>query len=185
MIDFAKNYVDDLIKLLQNIDFKVVESIQKALEETKGKIYIIGNGGSLATASHMANDLGIGLKRRELQNFNVHSLGDNSAICSAIANDTGYENIFYLQLKNILTKDDLLIAISCSGNSSNITKALHYAKEVGTKIVGVSGFDGGELKKLSDISFHIQTKHGEYGKVEDLHMMLNHILYSYYTQAKQ
>lgn len=187
MKNFIQHYVKNLTELLNNIDINAIEQIKELLDSTiekKSKIYIIGNGGSSSTASHMSNDLGVGLKLRNIRNFNVESLGDNSAVCSAIANDTGYENIFYTQLTNKITKDDVLIAISCSGTSPNILKATKYAKEVGTTIVGVTGFNGGELKELSDINFHIQTVKGEYGLVEDMHMILDHIIFSYYLSLK-
>lgn len=185
MKQFAKQYVGNLITLLQNIDLDAVEQIVDAFEKSRGRIYIIGNGGSAATASHMVNDLGIGLKRRDIRDFDVQSLSDNTPVCSAISNDIGYENVFYMQLKNRINKDDILIAISCSGNSENIVKAVEYAKEQESTIIGVTGFDGGELKKLSDINFHIQTQKNEYGLVEDMHMILDHIIYSYYIeQAK-
>lgn len=187
MQNFISNYISKLTTLLENVDIKSITNIILKLEEVhsnNGKLYIIGNGGSAATASHMANDLSVGLKLREIRNFNVESLSDNSSICTAIANDIGYENIFYAQLKNKLTKDDLLIAISCSGNSTNIIKAVEYAKGIGTSIVGMTGFEGGKLKEVADINFHINTNKGEYGLVEDMHMILDHIIYSYYLSLK-
>jgi len=164
-----------------------INEIKNSLEDSlknNGKIYIVGNGGSAATASHMANDLTVGLKLREIRNFVVESLSDNSSICTAIANDIGYENIFYAQIKNKIKKEDILIAISCSGNSPNILKAAEYAKQKGSTIIGMTGFDGGKLKELSDIKFHVQTDKGEYGLVEDVHMILDHIIYSYYISLK-
>lgn len=187
MKTFFKDYLNKLIFLLKEIDLDNIALIINKLEEINkrnSKIYIIGNGGSAATASHMANDLSVGLKLREIRNFNVESLSDNSSVCTAIANDIGYENIFYAQLKNKLTKDDLLIAISCSGNSANIVKAVEYAKKIGASIVGMTGFEGGKLKEISDIKFHINTTKGEYGLVEDMHMILDHIIYSYYISLK-
>ncbi|AXH16133.1 D-sedoheptulose-7-phosphate isomerase [Malaciobacter mytili] len=180
--EFTINYIKKLTQILNQIDVEVIEQIIHTLEETinKNKIFIIGNGGSAATASHMANDLGVGLKRREIISFNIDSLTDNTPAITAIANDIGYENIFYSQLKNVIKKNDVLIAISCSGNSENIIKAVKYAKEQNAKIIGVTGFDGGELKKLSDINFHIDTQKAQYGIVEDAHMILDHIIYSYY-----
>jgi D-sedoheptulose 7-phosphate isomerase len=183
--NFIQNYTQNLITLLQNIDKNSIEEIVNILEQNQkdnSKIYIIGNGGSAATASHMVNDLGVGLKRRNIRKFNVISLADNTPVCSAIANDIGYDNIFYMQLKDTIMPNDILIAISCSGNSPNILKAVGYAKDIGSKIVGLTGFDGGELKNLSDISFHIYTQSGEYGLVEDMHMILDHIIYSYFIQ---
>ena len=186
MQKFTKKYVKNLISLLKNIDIKSIKKIITTLEKNKGKIYIIGNGGSAATASHMVNDLGIGLKRRNIRSFDVESLNDNTPVCTAIANDIGYKNVFYMQLKKRISKNDILIAISCSGNSQNILKAVKYAKKKNATIIGLTGFDGGELKKKSDINFHVPTTKNEYGLVEDMHMILDHIIYSYYIdQAKQ
>jgi D-sedoheptulose 7-phosphate isomerase len=184
---FIKHYITNLQKVLDEVDLTVITEIIHALElvhKKNSKIYIIGNGGSAATSSHMANDLSVGLKLREIRNFNVESLSDNSSVCTAIANDIGYENIFYAQLKNKLTKDDILIAISCSGNSANILKAAEYAKSLETTVVGMTGFEGGRLKEIADIKFHVNTNKGEYGLVEDMHMILDHIIYSYYISLK-
>ena len=87
-----------------------------------------------------------------------------------------------MQIKNVICSDDVLIAISCSGNSKNITKAVKYAKKQKATIVSLTGFDGGKLKNKSDIKFHVKTKHGQYGLVEDMHMIVNHTLYSYYRE---
>ncbi len=181
MLSFTKKYLQDLSTILNNTHLETIPQIINALDATKGRIYIIGNGGSAATASHMANDLGAGLRRREIKYFDIESLGDNTPVCTAIANDIGYENIFYMQLKGRLKPEDLLIAISCSGDSPNIIKAVEYAKEEKATVIGLTGFDGGTLKTLSDINYHVQTQQGHYGIVEDAHMILNHIIYSYYT----
>lgn len=100
----------------------------------------------------MVNDLGVGLSRRGIRDFDITSLADNTPVCTAIANDSGYENIFYLQLVNKVKKNDVIIAIiSCSGNSSNIIKAVEYAKIQEAIIIGITGFDGGQLKEIADI----------------------------------
>ncbi len=104
---FTNKYLENLTLLLKNISTQSLSDIFTALENTiknKSKIYILGNGGSAATASHMANDLTVGLKLRDIRNFDVESLSDNSSICTAIANDIGYENIFYAQIKNKIKK---------------------------------------------------------------------------------
>lgn len=180
MQKFTKKYIKKLISVLKKIDHEAIEDIITLLDNTKGKIYVIGNGGSAATASHMVNDLGAGLKRRGIKNFNIQSLSDNTPVFTALANDIGYKNVFYMQLKDTISSEDILIAISCSGNSKNITKAVKYAKKQGSTIVGITGFDGGKLKEMSDIRFHIPTDKNEYGLVEDAHMILDHIIYSYY-----
>ena len=184
--EIISNYIKRLQILLGELDVDIIASIIDKMEDLhgNGKIYIIGNGGSAATASHMANDLSGGLKLRDIRNFDVESLSDNSSVCTAIANDIGYENIFYAQVKDKISKNDMLIAISCSGNSDNIIKAVEYAKEVGTTVIGLTGFSGGKLKSLSDINYHIDSKNGEYGLVEDLHMILDHIIYTYYISLK-
>jgi len=184
---FVKDYLTRLKQILDDIDVDVISDIVDTLEETienKSRIYILGNGGSAATASHMVNDLGAGLRRRDVINFDVTSLGDNSSVVTAIANDIGYENIFYMQMKGHINADDVIVAISCSGNSANIIKAVDYAKDLGCKIIGVTGFNGGYLKKISNINFHVDAPEGEYGLVEDAHMILDHIIYSYYIQAE-
>ncbi len=183
--NFTKEYVLKLSQLLNKIDEGVVADIVDIFEQVsknKKTIYIIGNGGSAATASHWANDFSAGLKRRNILSVDIKSLADNTPVCTAIANDIGYENIFKLQLQDVLTKDDILFAISCSGTSPNIVNAVKYAKEIGAVVIGATGFDGGELLRLSDIKFHVQTPMGEYGLVEDVHMILDHIIYSYYMQ---
>ena len=184
---FVKDYLTRLKQILDDIDVDVISDIVDTLEETienKSRIYILGNGGSAATASHMVNDLGAGLRRRDVINFDVTSLGDNSSVVTAIANDIGYENIFYMQMKGHINADDVVVAISCSGESPNIIKAVDYAKDLGCKIIGVTGFNGGYLKKISNINFHVDAPEGEYGLVEDAHMISDHIIYSYYIQAE-
>jgi len=183
----VKGYLDNLVSILQNVDIPRIYEIIDKLEQCHDDgavLYIMGNGGSAATASHMANDLSVGLKLRDIRNFNVQSLSDNTPVCTAISNDIGYENVFYAQLKNKLKPKDVLIAISCSGNSPNIVKASVYAREIGATVIGLTGFDGGELKALSDINYHINTDKGEYGLVEDAHMILDHVIYNYYISEK-
>jgi D-sedoheptulose 7-phosphate isomerase len=188
MEKFVNQYKLLLTTLINKIDPNAIKKIIEkfdSLHQNNGKIFVIGNGGSAATASHMVNDLGVGLKRRGIRNFNIESLADNVPVCTAIANDIGYENIFYAQLKDNLTSNDILIAISCSGNSHNILKATNYAQKVGATIVGLTGFDGGMLKKTCDISIHVETEQNQYGLVEDIHMILDHILYTYFIEESQ
>lgn len=185
---FIKDYIGKLKNLLDEVSIDDIKKIINSFDETaknNGTIYVIGNGGSAATASHMANDLHIGLKTRGIRQFNVISLADNHSVGTAIANDVGFENLFYMQIRDVIKAQDLLIAISCSGNSENITKAVKYAKEQNTTVIGLTGFDGGELKELSDINCHINTNKGEYGLVEDMHMILDHIIYSYYISLSK
>lgn len=183
--EFIKDYILSLTTKLKSINPSKIEEVIKKLDEiekNRAKVYVIGNGGSSATASHMVNDLGVGLARRDIKSLSIENLSDNSSVITALANDVGYENIFYYQLKNKITSNDLIIAISCSGNSENIIKTVKYAKENSVTVVSFTGFDGGKLKELSDINLHIDSKKGEYGLVEDMHMIFNHIIYSYYIK---
>ncbi len=182
--NFTSDYLDRLSTLLKKENRSsvsaIVDLLEKAIEQ-KARIYILGNGGSAATAAHMVNELGAGLNRRDIRKFNIINLADNTSVCTALANDVGYDNIFYYQLRDVIKPNDIVIAISCSGNSPNILKAVEYAKTQGAIIIGVTGFDGGHLKSLSDVEFHVNTAKGNYGLVEDMHMILNHIIYSYYV----
>lgn len=185
---FGFDYTRRLIALLEQMDMDAIEKILLAFEQTldnKGCIYLLGNGGSAATATHMQNDLGIGLKRRGIRNFRIRSLADNTAVTTAISNDIGYDNIFLAQIEDEITDKDILLSISCSGNSPNIIKAVGYAKSVNATIIGLTGFEGGELRKLSDICLHIDTPSGEYGLVEDMHMIFDHLIYSYYIEQNK
>ncbi|MCK4835448.1 MAG: SIS domain-containing protein, partial [Candidatus Aminicenantes bacterium] len=115
MKTFSKVYIQKLKKLIDQIDLDGISDILEAIKKTverKSRIYVIGNGGSSAIASHMVNDLGTGLRRRDVINFDIMSLADNTPVGTAIANDIGYENIFYMQLKGLVKKDDVIIAIS-------------------------------------------------------------------------
>jgi len=183
--EFTAEYIDSLKKLLDEVDPEVIQQIADLIDEAnerKTGVYIIGNGGSASTASHMANDLKSGLKRRNILDVNIQSLADNIAITTALANDIGFENIFYEQLRNVISRGDVLIAISASGNSPNILKAVEYAISIGAKIIGCTGFDGGRLFELSDVRFHVNTEIGEYGLVEDIHMILDHLLYTFFVK---
>ena len=185
MESFTHKYVEKLKNQLDHLDHQVIYDVIKKLdfcEDNSSTIYVVGNGGSAATASHMQNDLGVGLRRRGVSDLNIVSLCDNISVLTALANDVGYENIFYYQLENIIKENDLLIAISCCGNSKNIIKAVEYSKNIGATTIGMTGFDGGELKKIVDVSYHIETENGEYGVVEDMHMMLDHMIYTYYIE---
>ena len=111
---FLEQYIENLKKTLDNVSTHDIENIIGVLEKTvknKSKIYVAGNGGSSTTASHMTNDLGVGLRRRGLVSFDIISLGDNHAVTSAIANDLSFKDIFYMQVEGVLNPQDVVIAI--------------------------------------------------------------------------
>lgn len=182
---FAKEYSTYLAQILGRLDYseigKMIEAVLDA-RERGAQIFFIGNGGSAATASHFANDISIGTRVTE-KPFKAIALTDNVAIITAVGNDDGYEFIFTKQLQNFANPGDLLVAISASGNSPNIIHTIQYAKQKGLKVIGLSGFDGGKLRELSDIKIHVQTAKGEYGPVEDVHMFIDHLIGSYFNRA--
>ena len=165
--------VNLLIKSIQKSDLLNVLDEIKKVKSSGGKILVIGNGGSAALASHFAADLGSGSILRG-SDYPIISLVDNVPVITAAANDYGYENIFARQLINIAKSGDLLMIISSSGNSKNLIEASKVAREIGMKIIGIVGFDGGEIGRISDFKIHVQSKVGEYGQVEDLHSIILH-----------
>ena len=178
---FSRSYLKYLGSILEKISLDEIEQFVKSLlaaRERESIVYFIGNGGSAATASHFANDIAIGTRLYD-RPFRVVSLCDNNAVITALANDDGYEKIFSRQLGVLLKKDDVVVAISASGNSENLLQAIDLAKEKGAITVGLTAFDGGKLRGLVDFSVHIPTNKGEYGPAEDGHMILDHLVGSY------
>lgn len=150
--------------------------LTEAFDSSK-TIWVAGNGGSAATASHFATDLS-----RCINSFGDPvkgiSLCDNSGLITAIGNDFGFDSVFSRQLSNVAVKGDLLIVISASGNSKNLLLALEWAKENGLKSLAITGFDGGRAKLLADTSLHVPTSNGDYGVAEDSHSILCHFISS-------
>ena len=179
--DYSKSYINYLTSVLNSISLadikKFVEVLLEA-RERESSIFFIGNGGSAATASHFANDIGIGTRTYE-KPFRAISLCDNQAVITAIANDDGYKKIFSQQLQVLLKKQDVVVAISASGNSPNLLEAIDTAKKMNTITVGISAFDGGKMKEMVDVSLHVPTEKGEYGPAEDAHMVLDHLVSNY------
>ena len=179
--DYSKSYIDYLSSVLNNISLTDIEKFVEVLleaRERESSIFFIGNGGSASTASHFANDIAIGTRTYE-KPFRAISLCDNQAVITAIANDDGYEKIFSQQLQVLLKKQDVVVAISASGNSPNLLDAIDTAKKMNTITVGISAFDGGKMKEMVDVSLHVPTEKGEYGPAEDAHMVLDHLISNY------
>lgn len=180
--EYARAYLDYLASCFAGIDCEEIAAFVELLieaRETGRSVFFIGNGGSAATASHFANDIAVGTRTDGDRPFRAISLTDNVAVMTALANDEGYDRIFVDQLKVLMRDGDPLVAISASGNSPNVVSAVDYAKSRGATVVGLTGFDGGKLKERADISLHVQTAKGEYGPVEDMHMIFDHLIGSY------
>lgn len=182
-VSFSKGYVQHLIKLLQQLDHNRIAECIKHLEDARqnsNTIFVIGNGGSAATASHIGNDFGLAvLKKSNKPNnksYRALALTDNLSVISAIGNDSTFNNVFVDQLKVHFRPGDKLIVISASGNSPNLVEAVTWAKQQGATVMGWLGFDGGKLKDMVDVPLVVETEKGEYAPVEDLHLVINHII---------
>lgn len=173
-----KKYYEKEIEVIRALDFeemgKAVEAVIDAYERG-ADIYIFGNGGSAATASHFANDFNKGISEHFDKKFKMTCLCDSFATLTAIANDICYDEIFRFQLLNRLKPQDLVIGISGSGNSANVINAAAYAKDNGAVTIGVSGFQGGKLMELTDYHLHVPVEDMQIA--EDIHMTFDHMMY--------
>lgn len=184
MNNFIDTYLKSLIDTANNMDYTVIEKLLEEFDiarKTDKRIFALGNGGSASHANHFACDLGKNVTKDENGRFRVVSVCENMATLTAYANDIDYASVFSEQLKNYgLIPGDIIFAISASGNSPNVLSACEYGKSRGSKIISLTGFDGGKLKKMSDLSVHVKSN--EYEKVEDLHMMVMHMIVSYFKK---
>lgn len=171
-------YREECIAALKSVDLDAVESVSNALLEARNRtsrVFVVGNGGSAATASHMAADLmlGSGLTEPPLR---VVALTDNQAIITATGNDSSFDQVFARQLIHLAQRGDILIAVSASGNSPNVLACVSTAKGMGLTTIAFTGFDGGRLANLADLLVHVPTRIGAYGPVEDVHLVVNHMI---------
>jgi len=162
---------------LDNVEANKVERAIELIVEayvTSGTIYSCGNGGSAAISNHLVCDCVKGVACDTNFFPKIVSLNCNDSMMTAVANDIGFEHVFSKQLSWSAAQDDLLIAISSSGNSPNIINALKMAKEIGMKSIAILGFDGGKAKELADVAIHIPS--GNYGIVEDVSQAIMHFI---------
>jgi len=178
-MDTVINYITTLKTVLDQLDVAPIREAIAVLHQARmnqRQVFIMGNGGSASTASHMVCDLAKNTRRPGWPFLRVIGLTDNMAILTAYANDEGYENVFAQQLANLIQPDDVVIGISTSGKSPNVLRAIELANEVGAVTIGLTGFDAGLLGPMVDYNLHIPSDCIEY--VEDLHLMLGHLLTS-------
>jgi D-sedoheptulose 7-phosphate isomerase len=181
-VDYFSSYYSYLNQLLMNLDPQAINNVIDCFltaRKNKQTIFFAGNGGSASTASHFAQDLGEVGRKANKPGFKTLSLTDNVSLLSAIGNDYGFDKIFTVQLSELFSPGDVFVAISASGNSPNVINATEFAKKTGGKTIGLVGFDGGKLKNLCDYIIHVKTDAGEYGPVEDVHMIMDHLIVSY------
>ncbi|HHT9112420.1 MAG: SIS domain-containing protein [Planctomycetes bacterium] len=179
--EFAQGYFTYLKQVLDSISTEAIDQLVaefEAARATDNTLFVAGNGGSATTATSMANDIGFDIIKKTGTDkpFRILALTDNTSVITAISNDVGYDNIFVNQLKIHYRPGDKLLAISASGNSPNVVAAAEWVKQRGGRVIGFLGFTGGRLKDISDIVLHVKSEAGEYGPVEDAHLVLNHIL---------
>lgn len=176
--NLIKSYFDREIEVIRRLNIDDINTAVQAIwaaYEREATIYIFGNGGSAATASHYVCDFNKGISENKEKKFNFVCLNDNYPQMMAIANDISYDEVFRYPLVNKLKPTDLVIGISGSGNSKNVIRAVEYAKEIGASVVGITGYHGGKLKELAD--YHMDVMEDDMQISEDLHMVFNHMMY--------
>lgn len=171
--EIIDRYKDTFIHYIDKIDKEEIKIASKEIDTTLkngNSIFIMGNGGSLATSLHIAEDLMLNNDYKS----KVITL-DNPSCMSAVANDFSYEDLYVKQLENLFEKGDLIITLSASGLSPNVVKAIEYVKGIG-KSISISGFHGGQTKRKADYHIFVRTEVGDYEATEDLHLMIGHLL---------
>ena len=179
MAEYGARYAEYLGTILANLDYTAVAKVVDVLDQVwldNRTVYVAGNGGSAATASHWAVDLSMGTRVAGVPPLRALSLVEHASLLTAIGNDHGYDDVITRQLEALLRPADVLVAISASGNSPNILRAVDFANTHGGTTVGLTGFDGGRLKALCHLCVHVETPWGEYGPVEDVHLVLDHMV---------
>lgn len=169
-------YFSELFEALSNVDRSSIKQMISALLDCYGDggtVFICGNGGSGATASHIVCDFNKGISMHHDRKFNFQCLNDNIPTMLAISNDCSYEDVFLMQVEGRVREGDIFIGISGSGNSPNVINAAEYVKSCGNTVIGMTGYSGGELRRMSDISVHVPI--ADMQKAEDAHMSILHL----------
>ncbi len=183
-ISEINTYLEHEIDTLKALDVNEINAALNLLLETfenGNTVFVFGNGGSSATASHFQNDFNKGVSEHTEKKFNFQCLNDNVATVMAVANDIGFEEVFRFQLVGHMRPGDVALAISGSGNSKNVLNAVEYAKKQGAKVIGLTGFGGGKLKELSDVSMHVPVNSMQI--TEDIHMVFDHLMMSIFYRS--
>ena len=155
-------------------DINVVMNVLENARLNRKRIFICGNGGSAATASHLECDFNKGVSYEQDIKYDIECLSDNVPMLMAIANDISYDDIFVVPLRNKLKSGDIVIGISGSGNSKNVVKAFEYANEIQADTIALTGYSGGKLKEIAKYNIHVPVDNMQI--VEDVHLVLNHMM---------
>lgn len=174
---FASDYKQELVAALDTVDLDRVEELIEVFRKARAEdrqIFVFGNGGSASTANHFACDIVKGASYGRDKRFRIMALSEQVATLTAYSNDVGYESVFVEPLKNFARPGDIAMAISGSGNSENVIRAIEYANSIGCYTVGLSGMSGGRLRPSVDLSVHVPANH--MGRVEDAHFFVCHMV---------
>jgi D-sedoheptulose 7-phosphate isomerase len=185
-MSFPQRYKSDLLDAIDTIDLDRVSKAIQLLAQTRDegrRIFVCGNGGSASTASHFATDMLKGASFGYTKRFRIMALTDSLPTITAYSNDVSYECVFVEQLKNFAEPGDVLIAISGSGNSLNVLRAVEYANSIGCHTIGLSGRDGGGLGKIAGLS--LPVGHAHMGRIEDAHMVMLHMIGYYFMEEEK
>lgn len=179
VVNYVNSYLDVLKSLLDSLDRTTIQQVVDILYTTWSddkRLILCGNGGSGSTSSHLVCDFQKNIYLDGGKPFEVVALTDSPALLLAWANDTSFENVFAGQARTWIRKGDVLIAISGSGNSKNVLEAVRVANDVGATTVGLCGYDGGILAQMATIAITAERRNMQ--QVEDVHMIVGHILFS-------
>lgn len=183
-MNFVEAYRSDLHKAVDSIDAaKVEQAIEWFREARDGArhIFVCGNGGSASTASHFACDIVKGASYRRDSRFRILALTDQMPTLTAYANDVGYDSVFVEPLRNFAAPGDLFMAISGSGNSPNVLRAMEYANSAGCKTIALTGRDGGKLGAMAELNIQVPVPH--MGRIEDAHLIVCHMICYYFMEV--
>ena len=185
-VNFPQTYKADLLKAIETVDLDKVNEAIRILDQARAgtrRIFVCGNGGSASTASHFVCDMVKGASFNRNQRFRIMALTDSLPTITAYSNDVGYECIFVEQLKNFAEPGDVLIAISGSGNSPNVLRAVEYANSTGCRTIALTGRDGGKLGPMAQLNIQVSNPH--MGRIEDAHMIVMHMICYYFMDAEK
>jgi D-sedoheptulose 7-phosphate isomerase len=182
---YLKNYKIRLNRILDQLTHDNLEPVITAIIDTfkRGNtLFVAGNGGSAATASHMQVDFSFFVRYFTQFRPKIRAITDNVPMMTAVGNDTSFDDIFVEQLKGHFVPGDSLLCISASGNSENVVRAAQFANDNGGVSIAWVGFSGGKLKDVSKVSLHLENEKGDYGPIEDMHMILDHMIVNYLAE---
>ena len=174
LVDQYLTELEEVVRQLSRPDIEAVAEVLFAAWRERRQVLILGNGGSAATASHMMNDLNKFASVPGRRRFRAIALTDNVPLFSAVGNDQSYAEVFVEPLQNLLQAGDVVIAISASGNSPNVVRAMAYAQAEGATVIGFCGRPGGQLAQAANLKIIIPSD--RIGQQEDGHLILNHVL---------